>query len=61
MFLKTYRYTKALNSLHKPLAAEKHVLDRQLLQVAVNRETALYIKGICGITIIFKSERNIVN
>jgi len=57
MFLKTYRYSKALTALSKPLAAEKHRPDRQLLQVAVKRETSLNLQRIIGITITCKSER----
>jgi len=44
--------------LHKPLAAEKHVPDRELLQVAVNRGTSLNLRGIIGIVKICKSERD---
>jgi len=44
--------------LHKPLAAEKHVPDRELLQVAVNREKSLNLQGIIGIIKICKSDRD---
>jgi len=44
--------------LHKPLAAQKQVLERELMQVAVNRKTSLNLKGITGITIICKSKRD---
>ena len=46
-----------MTALQEPLAADKHVPGRQLVQGAVNRETSVNLQGITEITIICKSER----